>query len=480
MRITEKKEYERIFEIFEEICAIPHGSENMEAISKYCVSFANKNNLEYITDDALNVIIFKKATKGYENVKPVILQGHLDMVCQKTADSDFDFTKDGLKLVLDGDFLKAQNTTLGGDNGIAVALIMALLERDDLCHPAIEAVFTTDEEIGMIGATALDTTNLKGDKLINLDSEEEDVVTVSCAGGTDFTAKMPIGREKANGERVTITLKGLLGGHSGVEIDKNRINADVLLGRLLLSLNSICDFSVLNSSGGDKSNAIPNFAKIELVSENAQSLISNAEKILKEIAAEIEIAEPHFDYAIEKDKNGIFDVLDKKANEDLIFALCNTPSGIISMSAQILGLVETSLNLGILQTTENEIIFKYALRSNKSTALKFLAERMKNFYSKIDAISETSGYYPPWEYKKESALRVIYSDVYYGKTGSLPKIEAIHAGLECAVFADKIKDLDCIAVGPTLLDVHTVNEKLSIPSTEKLYDIIIDVLKRCK
>ena len=291
---------------------------------------------------------------------------------------------------------------------------------------------------------------------------------------------MPIKRENAKGKRVILTLKGLLGGHSGVEIDKNRINADVLLGRVLLSLNLCCDFGIIEISGGDKSNAIPNFAKAALITENADTLILNAEKILKEIKAEIEAAEPAFDYSFEKDKEGNFSVLDKKAVENLIFALVNTPNGIISMSAQIGGLVETSLNLGIFNTLENEIIFKYALRSNKATALSFLAEKMKNFYAMVEAASETSGYYPPWEYKNESTLRVIYSDVYYGKTGSLPKIEAIHAGLECAVFSNKIKDLDCIAVGPTLLDVHTVNEKLSVSSTEKLYDIIIGVLKRCK
>ncbi len=480
MKITEKTEYKRVFEIFEEICAIPHGSQNMMAISQYCVDFARNNNLEYTTDSALNVIIYKKATRGYEKVKPVILQGHLDMVCQKSAESDFDFTKDGLKLLLDGDFLTAKDTTLGGDNGIAVAMIMALLERDDLCHPAIEAVFTTDEEIGMIGATALDTSLLKGDKLINLDSEEEDVVTVSCAGGIDFKAKMPIKREKVEGEQIILTLKGLLGGHSGVEIDKNRTNADVLLGRLLLTLKQSCNFYILDISGGDKSNAIPNLAKVELVSKKCDDLICKAKQILKDITAEIESSEPDFDYLIQNGEKGFFNALDKESADNLIFALSNTPNGIISMSAQICGLVETSLNLGILSSCQDEILFNYALRSNKATALNFLAERLKNFYSVVKGTCETSGFYPPWEYKKESTLRVIYSDVYYGKTGSLPKIEAIHAGLECAVFADKIKDLDCIAVGPTLLDVHTVNEKLSVSSTERLYDIIIDVLKRCK
>ena len=480
MKITEKQEYKRVFEIFEEICAIPHGSENMSAISKYCIDFAQKNKLEYITDDALNVIICKKATKGYEKAKPVILQGHLDMVCQKTADSDIDFTKDGLKLAVDGDFLTAIGTTLGADNGIAVAMIMAILERDDLCHPAIEAVFTTDEEIGMIGATALDTSVLKGDKLINLDSEEENVVTVSCAGGIEVKALMPVTRNVATGEKVKITLNGLLGGHSGVEIDKNRTNADVLLGRLLLSLDLCCDFDIISVSGGDKSNAIPNVAVAEIVCEDAKTTVSHITKILTEIRAEIESSEPNFDFSAEITENGEFEVFDKVSKDNLIFALSSTPCGIITMSAEIGGLVETSLNLGILSCDKSNVTFKYALRSNKSTALSFLAEKMKKFYAQVNAVCETSGYYPPWEYKKESALRVIYSDVYYGRTGSLPKIEAIHAGLECGVFADKIKGLDCIAVGPSLFDVHTVNEKLSISSTEKLFDIIIDVLKRCK
>ena len=219
-----------VFKYFEEICNIPHGSGNMDAISKYCVKFAEKHSLKFIRDDANNVIIFKPATAGYEKSEPVILQGHLDMVCQKTEDSDIDFMNDGLDLYIDGDFVKAKNTTLGADNGIAVAMILAVLESDSLSHPEIQAVFTTDEEIGMIGAGKLDTGILTAKKIINLDAEEDDTVTVSCAGGSDFKAVIPLNRVKKSGTKVTVTLKGLQGGHSGMEIDKGRVNADVLAG----------------------------------------------------------------------------------------------------------------------------------------------------------------------------------------------------------------------------------------------------------
>lgn len=253
-----------VFKYFEEICNIPHGSENMDAISEYCVKFAENHSLKYIRDDANNVIIFKSATDGYENAEPVILQGHLDMVCQKTEESNIDFMKDGLDLYVDGDFVKAHGTTLGADNGIAVAMILAILESDEISHPEIQAVFTTDEEIGMVGAGKLDMSVLTAKKMINLDAEEDDAITVSCAGGSDFKAVIPVNRVKQTGTKITVTLKGLKGGHSGVEIDKGRVNADVLAGRFLNHMSNIADFDIIAINGGDKGNAIPNLCRIEL------------------------------------------------------------------------------------------------------------------------------------------------------------------------------------------------------------------------
>lgn len=469
---------DRILNLFEKVAAIPHGSGNMTDISNFIVNFAKENNLRYIKDDAQNVIVYKDATEGYENAEPVILQGHLDMVCQKTADSNFDFEKDGLELYIDGDFLKAKNTTLGADNGIAVAMILSVLERDDISHPQIEAVFTTDEEIGMIGASKLDFSCLKSKKMINLDSEEDHVITVSCAGGSDFKAYLPISYENVKGTKIEVTLKGLLGGHSGVEIDKGRINANRLAGRLLTSLSEVAEFDIVSINGGDKANAIPNLCKIEICTENKEKLTEICQNYLSEIKNEISSRESGFDWCVETGDFGNYNVFSKQLKNDVIYALTVSPNGILQMSAEIENLVETSLNLGILKTCEGKIFFHYALRSNKASALKFLDKKMELFFSKINCETESCGYYPPWEYKNDSTLRDVYLSAYIEKFGKEPKIEAIHAGLECSVFASRIKDLDCIAVGPTVYDVHTVNERMSISSTHNIYELLIDVLRK--
>ena len=478
MVFTENNKYKRIFEIFEEITKIPHGSGNMEKISQHLVDFAKKNNLKYVLDDAKNVVIYKNATKGYEDSEPIILQGHIDMVCQKIPDSQIDFLIDGLEILKDGDFIKANGTTLGADNGIAVAIVMAILESDNLEHPPIEAVFTTDEEIGMLGAARLDTTLLSAKRMINLDSEEDDTVTVSCAGGIDFCAKLPLCHKTEKGTRVELVLSGLYGGHSGVEIHKNRVNADTLLGRVLLSLSDKLDFWLISVFGGDKSNAIPNYSKCEVCVEDGEQFKVLAEKILYEIKNEIAAKEPNFSFEIEICEDGEFSCIDANAKQEVLFVLANTPCGITEMSAEIEGLVETSLNLGVLETQKDSVFFKYALRSNKETALRFLTRRLESFFGATSAKTETSGFYPPWELNSNSKLQIIYSEVYKELLGKEPKIEAIHAGLECAVFSHNIEGIDCIAVGPTMFDVHTVNERLSISSTERIYDLVTEVLKR--
>lgn len=470
---------DRILNLFKKVASIPHGSGNMAEISNFIVDFAKGNNLRYIKDDAENVIVYKNATKGYEASEPIILQGHLDMVCQKTADCNIDFRKDGLEIYTDGDFLKAKKTTLGADNGIAVAMILSILERDDICHPPIEAVFTTDEEIGMIGASKLDFSLLKSKRMINLDSEDDDVITVSCAGGSDFKAYLPISYNKVKGTKIKITLKGLLGGHSGVEIDKGRINANRLAGRLLTVLSEIVDFDIVSINGGDKANAIPNLCEIEFCTENEERFLEICQNYLSEIKTEISSRESGFDWCVEIGGFGECDAFSKELKNDIIYALTVSPNGILQMSAEIEGLVETSLNLGIFKTEMNKVFIHYALRSNKASALKFLDKKMRLFFLKIECETESGGYYPPWEYKSDSTLRDIYFKAYNERFNKAPKIEAIHAGLECSVFASKIKSLDCIAVGPTLYDVHTVKERMSISSTNDIYELLIDVLKKC-
>lgn len=470
----------RVFDYFSEICEIPHGSGDMGKISDYCVNFAKNHNLRYIKDEAQNVLIFKPASKGYENAAPVILQGHMDMVCQKTADSDFDFLKDSLKIYTDGDFIKAEGTTLGADNGIAVAMVLAILENDSIPHPEIQAVFTTDEEIGMIGAGALDMSNLTAKRMINLDSEEDGVVTVSCAGGVDFKMELPFEKQTVSGNEVTVILSGLLGGHSGVDINKNRYNADMLAGRLLYKLSTRFNFGIISVNGGDKCNAIVNRCEIKLCCDEIDALISASNLYVAELKEEIKSAEPNFKAEFIKGEMGEYGVLDEKSAKNLIMALNCVPNGILTMSADIENLVETSLNLGILKTDENKISMHFALRSNKKSALNALSDKLECFAKGVNAVYETSGFYPPWEYRNESPLRDTYVAVYKRFFDEEPKAEAIHAGLECAVFASKIDGIDCIAMGPTLYDVHTVNERASISSIERTYKLLLEILKKCK
>lgn len=480
MESIENLQPKRVFYYFNQINKIPRGSKNMKAVSKYCKDFAIAHGLKYIQDDAENVVIFKPASDGYENSQPVILQGHLDMVCQKKENSEIDFEKDGIEMIVNGDFVCAKNTTLGADNGIAVAMILAILEDESCAHPPIEAVFTTDEEIGMIGALKLDMSCLKAKRMINLDSEEEGVVTVSCAGGEDFWVKVNSKREKKNGNLVNVCIKGLRGGHSGVEINSGRVNADLLMGRLLDSIGKTVDFDIVSINGGDKSNAIPNSCAAKLCVCDTDAF-ENAFKASYEIIKnEISCREKDFNAEVQMLGFGDCEVFEKEIKENLLLTLLSVPNGVVQMSAQIENLVETSLNFGILKTTADGIEICISLRSNIKSAQKFLQRRLEAFFDFIGWKNETSGGYPPWEFNEKSYLKEVFCDAYFSKCGKNPEIAAIHAGLECGVFASAIDDMDCISVGPEMFDVHTTDERLSISSVGRLFDILTDVLKKLK
>jgi len=480
MRKLQNLEPERVFYYFEEISSIPRGSQNMDNISEYCFNFAKKAGLKVIRDEANNVIIYKEGSEGYKNSAPLILQGHLDMVCQKTSENSIDFKNDGIKIFKDGDFVKAENTSLGADNGIAVAIILAILESKTISHPPIEAVFTTDEEIGMVGAGKLDCTVLRSKRMINIDSGEIGVVTASCAGGSDFKIFVPLKRIKACGKKVSFTIKGLIGGHSGTEIDKGRINANILAGRFLNYAKKICDFNIITVNGGDKANAITPLCNVELTTNDTDKFVSEIENYFMLVKKEIEDKEEAFDISLRVDNEDNFDVFDQKTQDKLIFMLMLTPNGVIDMSKKFSGLVETSLNLGVLTTEEKNIVLHYALRSNKKTSLDFLEEKLTSFASYNECNVEIFGHYPAWEFKDDSKLQKIYKDVYMKSFGNRPVINAIHAGLECGIFASKIEDLDCISVGPDMYGIHSVNEKLSISSTKLFYENLICVLKELK
>lgn len=467
---------ERVFYYFNEISRIPRGSGDMVKIADFCVDFAKKLGLSYVRDDANNVVIYKPASKGYESAQAVILQGHLDMVCQKTEDSEKDFSKDGIDLIVDGDFLKADGTTLGGDNGIAVAMVMAILEDNSLSHPAIEAVFTTDEEIGMVGALQLDMSLLKGKKMINLDSEEDDTATVSCAGGSDFEVTIPVKRVNMTGTKVSVAFKGLLGGHSGVEIHKGRANADIIAGRFLNKIKAL-GYGIISVNGGDKSNAIPNFCRIELCVKDASEFEKTAFLVIEEIKKEISDREDLICKTIIENV-GEYEIFDGETAKNIVFSLVCIPDGVMSMSADIQGLVETSLNLGILKTEGEKIILHSALRSNKMSALMNLEDKLKVLFESFDCEIKTYGHYPAWEYNSNSRLQDLYTETYKEMFSKEPNVAAIHAGLECGVFAGAIKDFDCIAIGPNLFDVHTVKERLDIKSTENVYNLLIKMLEK--
>lgn len=469
-----------VFKIFEEISAVPRGSGNMQKIADYCVSFAENLKLEYIRDEFNNVVIFKPAAMGYENAEPIILQGHLDIVCQKDDDRQIDFLNDSLEIYRDGDFIKAKGTTLGGDNGIAVAFILAILSSD-IPHPAIEAVLTTDEEIGLIGAGGLDKSILKSRKMINIDSEEDNVLTVSCAGGEDVILNIPLEFKDRNGTLLNISIGGLLGGHSGVEIDKNRTNANTLLGKLLNHLNETCEFELLRIAGGTKENAIPNSATATVCCQNSENLLIQIDNFKTLYFDIIKKTEPDAFIEVKKvGKSDSYNCLDEKSKNNIIHLLTKTPNGVVKMSDEIEGLVETSLNLGVLATENNHVKAVFALRSNKESSLKELTERIVSIGKKLNAKTETEGFYPPWEYNPVSPLRELYKKCYLKQNGKEIKVEAIHAGLECAVFSAEIKGLDCISVGPNLFDVHTTNERLSISSTVATFNLLLNVLTNSK
>lgn len=478
MAVLEGIEPKAVFKFFEEICSFPHGSGNTKALSDFLVDFAKSRQLEYYQDSLNNVIIIKEATKGYEEKDAVILQGHIDMVCEKAPECALDMETEGLVLKVDGDFISAQGTTLGGDDGIAVAMALAILDSDTVAHPRIEAVFTVDEEIGMIGANALDVSPLCGKTMINIDSEEEGVFTVSCAGGLSAVCTLPVQRADFSGEFFQITVGGLLGGHSGVEIDKGRGNSNMLMGRILYSLSTAFSMRLVSVSGGLKDNAIPRETCAVIAVENGDNIEDFCDKIQRQLQNEYSITDPNVFVSVTKCHSGL--PMDEESGSKAIMMLLLMPGGIVEMSADIKGLVQTSLNMGILTTDENSVAAQFALRSSVESQKEMLKLKLRCFMENIGGKVEYEGDYAGWEYRKESLLREIITQVYKEQYGQEPKIEAIHAGLECGVFAGKIDDFDGISIGPDIKDIHTFSERLSISSTERVYKMLVEVLGRMK
>lgn len=484
MNILSNFEPTNVFKYFEEITKIPHGSGNEKQISDYIVNFAKERNLFYYQDESNNVLIKKKGSVGYENSKPVIIQGHIDMVCEKNADTEHNFLKEGLKLEIDGDYIRAKGTTLGADNGIAVAYALALLDSNDIDLPPLECLFTTDEEVGMKGAMKFDTNMLEGKRLINIDSEEEGKLLVSCCGGMRVSLNLPVKYRDIYDDELLYSLKirGLKGGHSGSDIHMERANAHKLMGRLLYNLSKNFKIGLAQMYGGAMDNAI---------CREADAVLSVKSTDLKNIKEQIIQLENIFKNEYRKSDNGItliFEPLENKLKnlfddetlQNIITVLNLIPYGVIARSIEISGLVESSSNIGIVKEENNFIKFTSALRSSVSTRKDMIFDTINIIANSVGASVECNSSYPEWEYNPKSEILKLFKETYQDMFKKEVEIEAIHAGLECGIFARKIPNIDIISFGPNMYDVHTPFERLSISSTKRTWDYLKEVLKRMK
>lgn len=482
MMLSEELYPQRVFYYFEQIAAIPHGSRNTKAISDFLVNFAKEHNLVWYQDENNNVVIVKEASAGYEAAEPIIIQGHMDMVCEKEKGVDIDFEKDGLKLYIDGDFLKAEGTTLGGDDGIAVAYALALLDSQEIAHPKLEVVITVDEEIGMLGADAIDLSMLTGHTMLNIDSDVEGSFLTGCAGGMAVNVTLPIKRVMQSGEKVALTITGLEGGHSGSEIDKEHGNANILMGRLLRALFEETPFGIISLAGGLKDNAIPRECVTELLvpQENVNLVKEIADKLDIELKKEFMTADPSVCIEFEDLGKREESILDFGSVSRVIFYLRSVPNGVQHMSQVMHGMVETSLNLGIMELKEDALHTVTSIRSSVGTRKADLLDRVTAIVELLGGEAEVEGDYPAWEYKQDSSLRPQIAKVYKQLYGKDPVFETIHAGLECGLLSEKIKNLDCVSFGPDNFDIHTPKERLSISSTGRVWDFIVEFLRQAK
>lgn len=471
---------EKLFHFFEEISAIPRGSANEKAISDYLVAFAKERDLWYHQDALFNVIIKKPASAGSEEKPAVMLQGHTDMVCEKLAGVAHDFAVDPLDLIVKDGVLSANGTTLGGDNGAAVACMLTILDDNTLVHPALECVFTTQEEIGLNGAEALDKTLLSARTMINLDSEDEGVATVSCAGGLRFNLTRPVKRNEKEGILLHLEVTGLLGGHSGTDINKEHQNANLLMARMINHLFHNTDTLLVDFHGGTKDNAIPRetsatlFYPDEAAAKNAEAL---ALTLASDFSAEICPYEPAFQFLVNTEK-GHADVISREDGAAFITAMCLAPNGVQFRNMNLDGFTVTSLNLGIAATDETSASLVFAPRSSVATLMSALKEKLSLLAETFGFAVSMHGEYPGWSFAEVSPIRDIFVESYRELFHDELKIEAIHAGLECGLFSDAIPGLDAIAVGPTIRGCHTPDEHLPLDSFERFYALLTDVLKK--
>ena len=465
-----------VFGYFEKICSIPHGSRNTTLIADYLVEFAKEHEIEYIRDEHNNVIFFQEGTCGMEDHDPVIIQGHSDMVCEKDADCPIDMATEGLDVSHDEQYVFAKGTTLGGDDGIALAYALAILADKSIPHPPLEVVITVDEEIGMLGAADIDLSMLKGRTLLNIDSEEEGIFTVSCAGGCRATLTLNVERRAVYGPCIRLNVDGLQGGHSGVEIHKNRANANKIMGEFMSRIQNLMPLCLTSLSGGSKDNAIPRSCQATLVAMgiHLERINDIAEQLQKEVREQYDEPEATVQ-AFDVDALG-GNSLTTEATAKVISLLCSAPNGVQAMSKDIQGLVQTSLNMGIAKLGDR-FTCTFSLRSSVNAEKLELLAKLEKLIEMHGGSCTTMGDYPAWEYKKDSRLRDTMVKIYTDMFGKEPEVVAIHAGLECGLLSEKLPGLDCVSIGPEMHDIHTSREKLGIASTERTWNFLLEVLK---
>ena len=478
MPVLENCEPKRVFHYFEEICKIPHGSGNTKQISVFLVKFAEDHGFKYVQDELNNVVIYKPGTPGYENSPTVIIQGHMDMVCEKRPDVDHDFMKDGLNISVKDGYVTANGTTLGGDDGIAVAYGLALLESTDIPHPPLEVLITVDEEIGLLGAVGLDCSVLKGRRFINLDSEAEGSLWISCAGGLSGVSHIPVQRVEGEGDKVQVKVCGLMGGHSGAEIDKNRANANKLMGRFLYGLKKEADYAIISLEGGKKDNAITRECTAEFLTDAAEKVKAYAKELQVQIREEYAGSDENITIEVTEEGEACAQVLHPTSQEKIVFYLQNVPFGIQKMSGTISGLVETSSNIGILRLDEDELFASSSVRSSVDAACGALSDKIEYLTEFLGGEYEVQGAYPAWEYRKESPLRDKMVEIFEEMYGHKPEVKVIHAGLECGIIQGAYPDMDMVSIGPDLEYPHSPDERVNIHSVQKIWEFITATLER--
>lgn len=467
-----------VFKWFYEINQIPRCSGKEKAVSDFLVNFAKERSLDVVQDEALNVIIKKPATKGHEKAKKVIIQGHMDMVCVKDEDSDHNFDTDPIEMYVDGDFLKAKGTTLGADDGIAVAMALAILDSDEIEHPTLEVLVTTSEETNMGGAAKLKKGLVTGDILLNIDSEEEGDFLVSCSGGASVKSTFKIEKENNNKKALKITIKGLLGGHSGSEIDRQRANAITLLGRILNELRKNDDIRITEIMGGIKHNAIPSKAEVKVAVSDMEKAVKTVEDFSLKLKEEFRVEEKGMEIISENTEAS--DVYTKDLTNRIIDYLMTCPNGVISMSKDIEGLVETSLNNAIIFENNGNVENIISIRSSSVSQLEYIIDKLNVIAKNYKASYEITDQYPAWEFESNSVIRDMSLEFFEKMFNKKARTTAIHAGLECGLLKGVLPNCDMISYGPDIFDAHTPKERISISSTKRMYEFTKEILKNIK